>query len=496
MKNQVVKIILIMAVVTGINWFHVLQVQFFERPNMAQAAQENIYQDSPFGFHPALVNMPSCTNNGYCDAQNIGVTWNRPSLYALWYSIQPDINLTDYQWAQYDNLYGKIPVGINILANIATQMKTDWGYELAGSYMPVDTDKYVAFVKAAVERYDGDGVSDMPGLVNPIKYWQVGNEPNDILKKDFSSLQSITYTAVKEACPDCTVLIGGVPGMPPSDNYLKYFNSQYKPILDALQSGYVDVMDIHWYGNATGDYKGVKDVYNYIRSVLNTDGFPDMPIWITEMGSYSGQPVNYSFQTERQQALDYLKRFVYPLSFGVKKVFPAFGLSEGFKYNNGYFDCTGLIYDGVGYGDPGSGVKKLAYYTYKLMTEKLEGSDWNNVQTIQESDHVYIYKFTKDNKPIYVAWWDYFDEPAYQYGDVKTTKLNADFTGDVMVTRAVPDANGGVELNENDYPNFFPTETHSVVNGQVTINLGEIPVFIEWPDSIAPVAPLMLKVNP
>ncbi|KAF5436221.1 hypothetical protein C5S36_00880, partial [Candidatus Methanophagaceae archaeon] len=61
---------------------------------------------------------------------------------------------------------------------------------------------------------------------------------------------------------------------------------------------------------------------------------------------------------------------------------------------DGYFDHTGLIYDGQGSNDLGLGVKKLSYYTYKLMTEKLECSNWNNIETIQESDNVYVYKGT------------------------------------------------------------------------------------------------------
>ena len=42
---------------------------------------------------------------------------------------------------------------------------------------------------ATVERYDGDGLEDMPGLSNPIKHWQVGNEPNVQRWSDFAALQ-------------------------------------------------------------------------------------------------------------------------------------------------------------------------------------------------------------------------------------------------------------------------------------------------------------------
>ena len=323
-------------------------------------------------------------------------------------------------------------------------------------------------------------------MATAIKYWQVGNEPSVLQLEGFAELQRITYTAIKDACADCYVLIGGNAGMPPVNKYISHFNAHYRPILEELNGSYVDIMDFHWYGDATGDYRDTKVIYNYIRSVLNAEGFSNIPIWITEMGSYSGDPsvgvynpIDWPPQTERQQASDYLKRFVYSLSIGVEKIFPAFGLIEGFKNNDGYFDHTGLIYDGWGPGDLGLGVKKLGYYTYKKMTEVLEGSDWNTVQTIRESENVYILKFVKHGSPIYLAWWDYFDEAGYVEGDTKTVVLTVDFAGEASVINAVPAADSGADLNENDYPNFFETKTTPVINNTVTLTLGESPVFVE-----------------
>lgn len=38
--------------------------------------------------------------------------------------------------------------------------------------------KYRQWVRAVVERYDGDGVDDMPGLTRAIRHWEVSNEPD------------------------------------------------------------------------------------------------------------------------------------------------------------------------------------------------------------------------------------------------------------------------------------------------------------------------------
>ncbi|MCL4476893.1 MAG: hypothetical protein M1508_11810 [Nitrospirae bacterium] len=150
---------------------------------------------------------------------------------------------------------------------------------------------------------------------------------------------------------------------------------------------------------------------------------------------------------------------------------------EGFKYDGGYFDYTGLIYDGWGQGDLGLGVKKLSYYTYKKMTEVLEGSDWNNIQTVQESGDVYIYKFTKSSKPIYVAWWDYFTDATYSPGKTKQIVITGLQGNTVLITEVVPKYESWKDVT--DYSTAFKTETKSITNGQITVTLGDSPVFTE-----------------
>ncbi|MEK7817288.1 MAG: glycosyl hydrolase, partial [Actinomycetota bacterium] len=313
-------------------------------------------EDSPFGFHPAGVSRKDYPDSGFKDARNIGVGWAREGVYAFWFLIQPDLEKQEYDFSRHDSQWSAVPENIRILANIAPQAgRRDEGRLKPGSWFPVDEAKYRAFVTATVERYDGDGASDMPGLKNPITYWQVGNEPDQSRRSDFAVLQRLTYEAIKEACPGCQVLIGGVPGGP--RNYLKNFDEHFAPILAELGGCCVDIFDFHWYGNATGDYRlrdtaTGEDVVEHIRATLAANSFPsDMPLWITEMGSYSGdptggQPQENPSQTERQQASDYFKRFMYSLSHGTQKVFPAFGLMEGFQHNHGYLYNTGLNYNG------------------------------------------------------------------------------------------------------------------------------------------------------
>ncbi|QWR76084.1 hypothetical protein [Candidatus Magnetomonas plexicatena] len=58
------------------------------------------------------------------------------------------------------------------------EASTGWLADLPTSrYNPHDIEAYSAFVKALVERYNGDGLNDMPGLLYPIMYWEILNEP-------------------------------------------------------------------------------------------------------------------------------------------------------------------------------------------------------------------------------------------------------------------------------------------------------------------------------
>ncbi len=458
-------------------------------------------EDSPFGFHPASVAVPGYPDNGFVDAEYIGVRWHRPPVYAYWFLIQPNLNDPTYEWTLHDRQYGSVPPGIRILANIAPDHpRFSHGYTLPQSYIPVDEEKYAVFVRATVERYDGDGIDDMPGLTSPIKHWQVGNEPHAGLS-GFAQLQRITYQAIKEACPDCTVLIGGAAGFP--DNYVRQFDAVYGPILAELTGQYVDAFDFHWYGTASGEYRlrdsvTGEDVYEHVRAALTVSGFPpDLPIWITEMGSYSGDPAGprFPFQSERQQAEDYFKRFIYSLARGVKKVFPAFGLMEGFKHDDGYFDHTGLIYDGRGSNDLGLSVKKLDYYTYKVMTERLEGADWSTLTLLRDgtrSDHLYLFRVLRDERPIYIAWWDYFDEPGYTPGDTKTITLAGLSGTAVTVTDLVPDYTDGSQVS--DYAEAFTVTTYPVSDGRVTLMVGSDPLLVEEQPATAQRDPLYVVI--
>ena len=276
------------------------------------------------------------------------------------------------------------------------------------------------------------------------------------------------FNAVKEACPQCTVVMGGMSG-----GGIPTFERFYSPILTQLKGECIDIFDFHWYGNAYGDYRGAKPVYETIRKVLDKNGFTETDIWITETGTYSGAPVGLTEQSEADQARDVVKRYVYPLSFGVKKVFWAWGLMEGFRHNNGFFDHTAFVYDGEYADDLGRGKKKLSYYTFKKMTETLKGCDWNTIQSLEESD-VCVFNVLKNGKSIYIVWWDYF---LFHPLSEKEIVLIVGSDNPFRLTEAVPHHERGIDVHE--YETAFATSILQPENGTLTIVLGKNPVFLE-----------------
>lgn len=509
MNELIVRIIASLILTTGIGTFFVFQKPAFPEPQK----DISISQTSPFGIHGAY-SRPFITDDmaripgeidrrtaevkePYKHVQDMGIRWVRPNSDIYWNVVQPALEHRKngiFDWTVYDMLHGRVPSGVNILGTIDAR---PWGFNDA-TFKPYTWDftdeemerYYIKFVQEVVERYDGDGIRDMPGLKSPIKHWQVSNEPvrpyverwedvepvrGSLRKKldpqGFGRLVEITYKAIKEKNPEAKIALAGMArghGFASKDPLtFREVHEFYLPILKNLGGKHIDIFDIHYYGDrgVYEQYQGMKLAYDFFRRELDQNGYQNTEIWFTETAVPS-KPFG-----ERFQAINLVKRYVYSLSSGAKKVF-WWNLIEGEgpllaeeKPSNHF----GLIYDGIGEGDPGYGTRKLSYYTYKKMVEVLEGSDWSNIQVIQERDGIYIYKFMRHGRPIWVAWND--------NSGSKPVMISGVGSKQVKITQAVPRYKSGKEVA--DYDSAFEIETKPATNGQVTFALGDSPVFME-----------------
>ena len=173
---------------------------------------------------------------------------------------------------------------------------------------------------------------------------------------------------------------------------------------------YLDIVDMHWFGGV-GEWRDLAPALDRLRTDLERHGFKDTPIWITEMGTYSGRPGRMPEQTERDQASEVVRRYVTALAEGVEKVFWAWGIDEGFMdpEDDDFFDRTGLIYDGIGEGDPGRGTRKAAYRAYAKMTEFLRRCEGGRPTRLQAEAGVvaYRFRFPGEERGVLVVWLDH-----------------------------------------------------------------------------------------
>ena len=381
---------------------------------------------SPFGFHPAPVR-----GVGYDSAREIGVVWDRCGLYFMWVLIQRDPVIEQYDWTQYDPYFKRLPEGMRVLKNITVahdgmverpgrppkprvehRRPVDVSEYLEGTtYRPKDPEAYSRWVRAAVERYDGDGENDMPGLRIPVKHWQVDNEPPRG-RAGYADLVRVTSRAVKQADPEAKVLVGGL--VLPRGNGVRLYQDQSLPILKELNGEGIDILDLHWFG-PVGEWRMLPEALARVRTDLRDCGFKDIPVWICEMGTYSGHPASrrgrpeLPRQSEREQASEMLKRHAVALGEGVEKIFWAWGMMEGFidVRDNDVFDNTGFVYDGIGPDDPGRGTKKIVYWAYQEMTRLLRHWDGSRPEKLDSGQGVVAYRFRfgmQEDRGIVIAW--------------------------------------------------------------------------------------------
>ena len=363
---------------------------------------------------------------------------------------------------------------------------------------PVNMDKirsdyYRDFIVRTVERYDGDadygctqsppdcyapGDQMYPGWSESerpaVKFWQMENEVDNNSywldhPEDYSELVNLVYPLVKQACPDCTVLLGSL-----------LLKDMEHPFYDVFfqNSASFDIFDFHRFTTMN------KNHFDGYSSRIDWFGQqdPSLPLWMTETANHTDSPRKadgtfWPYQSELKQALSVFKRIVHLSSLGVEKILWNHLYERTSGKENGVFWYTGLIYDGNGEFDKGKHVKKLSYFTYKLMVQKLAHADWAGIVETNPAENVYQYLFWVGGTPIYVAWYDWFDgtDNSIQV----TLDVSAISTPQAHVAKAVPKFQTGKKADTVPFVQAFKTYITPVTAGTVDISLGKRPVFIQ-----------------
>ncbi len=290
------------------------------------------------------------------------------------------------------------------------------------------------FIKTLVERYDGDGIDDMPNLRYPvIRYVQIGSEEGNAWIDPEGYLQALqlAYQAVKEADPKVRVLAPGfnlgpwLLLMKESSNlefstlspraarklkFVKLFLKRGRP--------YFDVLTLH----LNSSYR-VEELIPYTLLWFKTEmkryGYTK-PIWIDDMMSGLNLAEITSTHEEREilfklvrgdketvkwywkwQSVNLVKKSVLAFSYGAERVFISTDV-DWIHY--GTVDRPVLAlwrFQGLVTVD---GIRKPAFYTYKLLVEHLR--DFKKAEPVLTGvNGVYLYSFQlPDSKLVLIGW--------------------------------------------------------------------------------------------
>ncbi|MFH1281163.1 MAG: glycosyl hydrolase [Candidatus Omnitrophota bacterium] len=440
---------------------------------------------------PFCINAPKVPDRPAPDSMVLPAGYDRPedirSLGARWARYGGVEGLTwdlveqepgIYDWSRTDYLFSQATqAGVNLVVIITSYNRLDQPDAVktavgVSAKIPRDMAGYLRFLETAVERYDGDGIDDAPNAA-VVQYWEVGNEVDFPLfwsdsPENYAQLLKKTYQVIKRANPGARVLIAGMSQQPdPNDSYQYYFSvfKELERIKDNPRDRYFDILSLHVYNLDNALISGLTEYLAPIKAELAQYGH-DLPIWITETCDYSGSPRpleqrNFVSRTEGEQAANLIKIHIYSLAHGVKKIF-WLTLTEWAGYagiGNGVWDNVGLINNHV---NDGQSHKKLAYYAYQKMTQKLEGTDWERVSVIQEKDGIFIYRFFKGDRQVWVAWNDAEEKKQVNISGIVSSK--------VSITEMVPRYTDNIS---------FKSETRGVRGAWVAVALTKNPVIIE-----------------
>lgn len=395
----------------------------------------------------------------------LGAHWTRSNLQLVWDIVEPVIG-GGYHW---DNQM--LTDGL-ITHVYAPGNQVHWlgvFHEGGGPNAPVGKrplrnpldypDEYKAFVRAAVERYDGDGADDATPAVR-VKYWQAGNEfpfwrDSGRTVDDYMAYMRLVEEVAHQADPRAKiVLIAETQGL---------FVPDWLPrVIEVLgPERRFDVIDLHHWGKAE---QWQMPAVAELRSLLDSLGLTHVQIWSCEHGTWQGQPTGEPFQTEQEQARSLIKRYVYNLNNGLNKLFWN-NLMEWYRFSGNpgsVFNSKGLVTDGQGPGeDPARfNTERVAYWAYKMLTSHIDthvALPLGPMPEIFSEGRLYGYAYQRrdDGRKLYILWSEIGEQTVtFTISSPPCTPRNmtTDRFGNIVWEREIASQGGRVTLAVGEDP--------------------------------------------
>jgi hypothetical protein len=514
------------------------------KPSNAVAWQDYVKKgwDSPFGLDYVFI-----LNKRYWDpgishdlGGVVGVRWVNFARIE-WGLIEPKPprnGIHTYDWSvldkgvrQWQQFGVHIMMSLNMNSRWGTAPRRDDVYTCTPWYVkwylkknlsdylpkPEHMGSFRAYIRQLVERYDGDGKDDMPGLLQPILHYQIGNEYcNEIFwggtAQDYCVLLKESATSARKANKNVKIILSGIHFEEFYGFYEKEIRPQTKAYVEknfarikknsCMREAFTRAADFSLESMRCCDYYDIVDVrlgeYGRIdecKRQLKAIGCPDKDIWSAEVYSaipllgtsvagsirsypapsnsrlyrtVLSRPKHKNFKTfsewfRAMQAGHLVKEFMAALHGGSKKIMMGWAtdVQEGRAMMGTMMSCTGL---------KSLTLNKLwpAAYTYKLLIQKLDGIKSCKRLTMPKNTYVYECR-VKGNRRVLVAFYDdhvgqNHDEP------LGSGQLSLPLSGKyARVTHII------TKIDQTD-PIVERIETK---RGKLNIPISEYPVFIE-----------------
>jgi hypothetical protein len=264
---------------------------------------------------------------------------------------------------------------------------------------------FITWLGMVVERYDGDGVDDMPGLQYGLRFWQIHNEPEGDrcggFRQDpaaFVELLRQAYTTIHASCAACVVMNGGA-GIPLWRENQIQGGTFWREVAELGGGQYLDILAIHY---NDGKHGGA-DPANLATQITRMQALfgADKPVWVTEFGvliedaqmtpGSGGSPGGFERLPENAAAAWYIRYYTVGLAYGAERFFS----------------------DVVSFVSMQRQIR-LPYYINKLLEAKIGA--FSAVRILAAGQ----YAFTVDGQSVYVLWEGV---PADLSGNVKVTDM-------------------------------------------------------------------------
>lgn len=302
---------------------------------------------------------------------------------------------------------------------------------------------YQAWISAVVERYDGDGVSDMPGLATPIRYYEIESEAQHPVywngsAEEYVQLLKLAYEAAHRADPQTHVVLSGInftdifDDVPSKDVVLQRLSAIPLASIRELvarslsftftsldASNYYDDIEIHTLYNPEGVYADTQVLRNYLASknitktiwagdATSNERLLQDPVgtWNLRMDPFVGRQYSDALKAktgdwqnikvwyETLQASQMLRKYVVTMHAGLPGSMMC--CLEDWTISSW---ANNFTFGGLMNSDR---TPRPAYNVLKKIS-----TDWGSatsIERIKRTSDIYFYRITTPSKTFYVTW--------------------------------------------------------------------------------------------